>query len=1190
MKHTFRPIAIAGLGLISFLVASGSRGADLQIANAGSVPLPVIVIPVPGEGKDTPLLLRRDGKEIPMDVLDGTWIIDHPLNSFTTVVFTVAEKPWAPQDPKLRPAWLKAVSRGFETVEGEPVLIDRSGLKTVMGALALDEPGAPVEGPSGRVAWTASFPGAGDFRLRCFGGRMGEMAAGGQPAIFRALQTVTIRKASEYNIPRYACKGDALTPGEDWVFIGSRRQMEPDGPGLYLWCKKGKVTFSSDEMTLAPGAVVGFLRAPFSINAYIPHTPILLRPGKMAGTWEGAMDACRVSVLDRNGNGAADFDADLWWVHPREGQGRGLLYAFHPGASGRAEYLWIVAPPENYQISSNIVVQGRVVINQQDLTRMEFREKTFTVGKQTDKCAGVRHLAGFWDWNASGRFLCGHLFAGGHVPEGLVIPEQDRKAFAVLDLDGNGDADVMWWPSGGADQGASRFDFRGRQGAWAKIRFEPAAGRCVYGHVKTADPMAFGSEFRKTLEANRYYQGAAKGFEEHFAYRIDQVDETGEGFIRSPAAMLFLKSTYGNIDRLTMGALGKSSPEMTWNIELDPQEESQEQPPTFRICTFRDPGGRFVSMTSSFLPQTWDGRPLSFKRQASRAVDILPDTPWQHVSKGDYFKLRGLGACFTPEGHHYGCNEGMYGGTIMERIERDVDGATFVLYYSSLMGDLHLKGADIGYYAIPFNWKRAIYNDRDTWHWRSGLESEDPEFLGTEGVFSTLEGKRYIGPVWLYYQDLDGDGYFDTYLYDMENDGLYDRAAWYQAASSNIVFLDGGRFASWPEKATIIDVPYQIESYDRIEELYIKGYDVDPLPVRCHLGSSGMPVEMRRYREGSNGSPMAETPRDLFVTAESEWSPRVMVDTYHGEPEKGTWIDSGPDGLARLGTLFLQYQVVPGMWNQTWDGGKLQDVDVLIISRLRRLPDTRELVALLDWVDRGGTLLLLPPPEEEDRLWFAFLGEKLGFEIGGKRVENQTTRWRMPTSGTFESGRILQNRLPAPGNRVEHYRTSEPAFLEGLKYICFRGYPLTVREGFALLLSYRDVPLVACRPIGKGRVVVSATDLAANRYLIHPEYLETAVDNKRLMERFVQWVVKPVSRFEAIWEHAGNDGWTCRVAGKGGTLSLPRLPLGWQLTVDGSPAVVQPHGIVSRLQLPEGKHRLQAVAPEAVKKSKPAGR
>lgn len=1189
-KILFLLAMVLGVGIRSVFAAE-----EIQVVNLGSTPLPVIRISMSAADKGC-AVQSADGKALASDRLDNGILVDTPLPVFSTckLLLTGGE----PSPGAGGPTWLKKMSTTFTDKEGRVILRLPGEQVVFMEALSMDCAGTIAEKTKGNLLWEIEVPDKGGLRSRFFGPAAGEIIMGNTAVVFRAKSPLTLMPRDEFSIPRNAREKDVLSPGNDWLFIGPRKGTKAGGLGLYLWCAKGKVQVTADGLLADSGATLGFQRGEFSINWYVPEAPVVLRPKTgSVGQFEGRSEIYQFTVLDRNKDGLADLNADLWWIRT-EAVGSnatpGLVYAFHPGTTGKGEYLCLVKPPADFKELRNLKVQGRVPADPKNFTIIEEHDQDFAVGDLDKNAAGIKALATFWDWNASGRFLCGNLLRGGHRSEGWHMWEGDRCSRVIFDLDGDSDADVWYgfaYKMAGdmLTGGDHAFNFQGRlAAAYVRLTIDPASAKISGPPRKQSDPH-FILEVSTKVDGNtgygRFYQDSAASYDEQIIYRFDQQDEPGGGFIQSPHATCFFEIWGGGHFSMTMGRLG-GGPSLGWNIELAPMagegpipRTEVDQPAAFRVCEFRDRGGHFFKMCSPNLPAHWDGKPLPFKKQEQwNAADFLPNASWKQITTGRYFKLKGLTACFTQEGCYFVCNEGMYGGNIswMERVEHNYHGADFTLYYSPLFGGLHLKAADIGCQISPFSYpgKRL---DPNTWFRKSDLGQTDSS--GADLVYRTPEGKRYYGPVWLYYHDLNGDGYFDTYLYDVDNDGMYERGAWYDPKADSILFCQGRRFASWPEHVEFTEVSYQIENYDRIEQLYVQGFNEDPLPVRCTLASSGIPVEMKRTSR-TGGIVSYEAPREVFVAAGEEWGARAAVDAYHGDVYTGTWRDFGPDGLARLGTIFHQNRVIPEFLKTPWSAVSLAGIDVLLVTRLCCLPTVEEMEALFEWVDNGGVLVLSPTVDKETRIWFKYFEDQLAFSTCEKLIASRTSIYRYANEGGYS----CPDRYPSPDNRIEHYVSPVEGLLAGLNYVCFVGYTLELKGRIQPLLSYKGRPIIGCAPLGKGRIVVCSTDLLVNRYIIHPMFIEPFLCNDKLVNCLVRWLLEPVPSFDVTWKNPADDSRSFDVRGKGGLLTIRRIADNHRVEVDGKLTRVQPLGIVEEFPVPAGAHTVKIITEKGVRK------
>lgn len=899
------------------------------------------------------------------------------------------------------------------------------------------------------------------------------------------------------------------------------------------------------------------------------------KQGEFVGQYSFGRKTGEVRVRDRDRDGLPDLDSDIWlWDVTGDGK-TDFVWSFRR-EQGRRMYFYRVRGLDLSKVAlGEAQTDGYTYISlySDEAPRAE------------EKVKRVKAIVTLEDWNGDGKFFEGSLLSGGYLVQDRAW--KGRVEFKTYDLDGDGDGDIFYTSHFAASGGALMyFDFLDNLQDIVKVKFEPLKANATLTIPAKVELMRFTSTFPKSLHLGRQYKGGTLGFEEHFLYRIEPGD--ADEFFKGPARLM-IKTSGGNIDRLTMGMLGGGN-NLGWSIELDPLEAEPDQPPVFRVCAFRDRWGHEIKVCSSILPRSWDGKALSFRRipQHGNTVDILPDAPWKQVVDEGYFKLKGLHACFSPEGEQLVTDEGMYGGTLscIERIERDTDGATFVLYYSPLFGGLHLKGADIGYVAYPMRYHSRPMDTRTLYHREALLNPPAPpdiephRYIGAlPGIlFPTPEGKRLCGPLFIYYQDLDGDGYFDTYLYDIENNGIYDRCFWYDARSGVVTFSDGNHIAVWQKRYRFEECKYLIENYNRIEKLWLRGFLEEPLVVRTTLSDSGVPV-MREFVRTFAGTPTTRqtTPR-FYIIFEKEWIPVAKIDVFHGEGRRYTWTDFSPTGFTRLGTLFTERGFKTGELRERWSARSLEGTSILIVNRLRHLPDDEELRALNDWIAKGGALLLLYSSEEPaERIAFNALGEKLGFRLSDEFIQRRTALYRYPLMGPFGSkAPVAEARVPAPWNRIENFSSAQGwNLLRGLKYLSFVGSPLYMKKESTVILSFKGRALVATLPLKKGLVLVSGVNLWSNKYIFHPFYLEPQMENGKLIRRIVRILSGKVAGFRVRSLSVGKGSTVLEVEGRGGRAKFPRIWSPHTVSVNGIQVKTEALGLFEILTLEPGKSRVE---------------
>lgn len=768
-----------------------------------------------------------------------------------------------------------------------------------------------------------------------------------------------------------------------------------------------------------------------------------------------------------------------------------------------------------------------------------------------------------------GRFLQGSLLTGGALLSSSV------NGYQGLTLDDDGDVDVYVYPGD-----TNLFDMLDNMpGFWGITAGEPGTLSFSINGGYTTEIGRYNWMFRKTYLEGRQYQGAGRGFEEHLLYRIKSTDDEEVG----GPAIFFFKTTNDKIDRLSMGAFGEGDDAyMAWNIELDPLETTDDQEPAYRICEYRSITGKVVRFTSCVYPQTWDGKALPFRMIDDKTLDFTPYTPWYSTAKENMWDLKGLHMAMWSEGGFYHSTEGMYGGSLSSgmRIERDNDGATFVLYYSDLMGGLHLKGADYGYQGFDASFPTYHPGIREVLYHHEAVDMPDRFFGGRE--VGDWEGARMEGPLYLGYLDNNDDGYMDTYLYDADNNGMIDRAVYYNEQDQLVRMADGDRTTVWPYADERIEVDYLIDNYNRIEQLYLDGANLPPLVVRASLADSGLPIVLSRRRTGNSHVPAVseQRPKRFFIF-EPEWLNTITLDLAHGgQCTSGyrQFDDHGFSGLALHATALG----LKGTHNTgTLSLKTLEHVDVLVLPQPLQPMTSDEFDACMQWVRAGGVLFVVPTDDNEpSRIIMEGLGKALGsMTLSDNPLHARSSIYKYGLHGgdwTDTTAAIEEKRVPSPLQDISHYSAADPTLLEGLQYITCVGYPLQCEDLWQPVLSYDGKTMIAEMSMGDGRIVFSGMNIFANRYINHIQYIEPESNNPELLQRLLAYSIRDVPML-ATSDYTGRHNqprWGLTVTGKGGRIKIPQSYYDRDITVNNKPAAVRHEGLFDIVSLPAGTSTL----------------
>ncbi len=979
-------------------------------------------------------------------------------------------------------------------------------------------------------------------------------------------------------------KGGRLASALDWIRLGNT-------PGLHVGVGSGAGTVAPDHLRyhgrlrLLPGVdntwnsvrAQAALREPAVLNTALGGVPGSRYP--------------RLRVLDRNKDNVPDFHADAWLFPREDGETLNTVLGFSEythDLDGEPDVL------RAYRLAGKrfdevVLTPGAGEIDKYSIYFFEADKNTAT--------PDLQHLPPaltLVDWNDDGQFFIGSLFdGGGYLQQDMAFfgPNEIR----AYDLDGDGDVDLSdWYP--GSNMVGTQFDLEDRFIGMIHARLIPDAGVAEMAVFDSSFSFMMNeldiSWYNKTYEAGKFYGDVRIGFEEHINMIVP--DNVSPHFPRG--ARLFLKTTNENVDRMTFGHLGGRTNGFAWTLELDPLEADRLHPSRYEhLLDYRDPWGHPFRALSVIYPPSWDGGPLKWEPRPEwgNAVEIYPNAPWYRTTTGRYFPLRGLRFCIAPEGGFGSSNEGMYGGQLSheERIEEDSDGATFFLYYSSLMGGLHLKGADWGTAAYPPGWPGHWWKREQWYHFPDGIVRKG-RFMGNRDV-SQPACKRLEGIFFLTYTDQNKDGYFDTYVYDRDNDGINERTLWYDISGGFVVFQEGPFRAAWPYRADIVEVEAQMANHGLLRDLYRRGYREEPFVERFSLSSSGIPIERRVFEDGPGLWGVKSWRPEFYAIFGPEWIPQAGIFEEEDSTDRFTWKDFRPTGFTRLGTLVVQQGMVQTIVRKRLTPETLAPLAVLFIGHLSHVPDKREMAALLEWIEQGGVLVLnVTQAEEADRLYFNAVGEHLGFALG-ERIENRTRVTKLGTMGGFTDldAPFREERAVTPENRVAHYRDAMGwNLLDGLDYLTFVGYPLTLTSPMQPLLEYQGRPIAALAEFGSGLILVAGANLFSDGHAHHSDTFEPGARNDTLLQRLVARLTATVRKLEvkACEFVAGNPRGkppilgTARVAfsGRGGDVFFPQMWLTRTVRVNGDIVTPTYSGALSRVHVPAGDATIEIVQQE----------
>lgn len=886
-----------------------------------------------------------------------------------------------------------------------------------------------------------------------------------------------------------------------------------------------------------------------------------------------------VEVMDRNNNSLPDTQGDIWKTGS-SGQ-KALVMAFSKSPENDAgTRLSVFKMDANASVDSAQLEEVPARAQAGDTAGLAalgaMDKKQSSDNLIQDNLNKIKAEFFIEDWNRDGILFRGSLFAGGFLASDRFSKNASDWSKA-WDLDGNGFCDVF--ENIVTD---FYFNFLHQVVSVFGIHLDPNTAGASLKKGWGYEYQHYSSQFKKTCNPGRFYEGAAQGFEEHFFVDIKPGEFTDT--FSNGAAFFYYANGGGDVNRMTMGRLDGSDRLRDWDIELNP-DPANEEIVDWVVKTWKDPWGHELKLNTISVPDKWDG---------SLADESQYLQGWYDMATNRY-ETKALQATFSPPGSVNGSSEGMYGGhlTTQERIEIDEDGATYELYYSPLMGGLHLKGADFGTYAIPSK-TPDFFLDIYRYHHREA-HLGDYRFPGTQpGIrWEQREAKRLEGPVFLTYFDQNKDGYFDTYLYDQDNDGMYEKRLSYSENEHYLTFTHGDMTAVWPQTLKFEEAFYLPENYDSIGELYRKGTHIPPMVIASSIGSAGIPMT-------TQVDPFfKEIIPKFFFSFGSEWESRVAANATHDSPLRNPWTDFNPEGLSRLGTMFTLNGMAQTTLHGEWSSSSLADIDVLVVSELAMTPSSAEISALKDWVSAGGTVLFACQADEVQRMRFNAVGKELGFSFEEELVDKQAPIYRWASLGPINNPktRAAIHRRPAPWNEITNFAAPQTRdLLDGLKYASFVGYPLTATSSeFVPALTYGDHVLLAQADIGDGHILVSGAELFNNRYIWHHEFFEDGVDNDVLVERIIESVCneQPVLRIRAL--DVTPERSMIEFSGKGGNLFFSRrydpratdlgrigvsidLPPQYDLgpvQLNGRQVPREEAGVLHLIEVPPGQHSVE---------------
>ncbi|MEI6033055.1 MAG: hypothetical protein WCS65_02090 [Verrucomicrobiae bacterium] len=433
---------------------------------------------------------------------------------------------------------------------------------------------------------------------------------------------------------------------------------------------------------------------------------------------------------------------------------------------------------------------------------------------------------------------------------------------------------------------------------------------------------------------------------------------------------------------------------------------------------FKDKWGNSYSSSNIYLPRDWDGKALKTFNKDGKPNDWVYGWQWA-VAEAEWDTV---GAVWSPFGDNNPEAMQIYFPSERPWIRFDqwvrptLTAPTlkdWKVYQNPLTGWLHLRGSQFGFWAgdgdrvtgPAVTQPPEVYNTR--WakesYWEYSFDfsqwSHDVEFC-----------RATVAPFEAYF-DNGADGVFNVAMADFENDGLYDRRAWYDIKEKMVTLADSDGFAYVPAALAFPEESPRLDRYKSLVERYKQTIATRKDSWMDKAITSGTDPD---YLDNKNNiidySPRqrrAQRPIEQFYAVVSPSDmPAVALDNVHDPAWDGlmpdpksqaadrnratcAWSQFYMDGYSRLFTSLSRHQVVFRLLQAPWSTEALQNVRMLVLPGLNPAKPVAaaEAEALDAWLKGGGVLVTSYPSRNEaacDEM-NALLG-RYGVALGAERV------------------------------------------------------------------------------------------------------------------------------------------------------------------------------------------------------------
>lgn len=345
--------------------------------------------------------------------------------------------------------------------------------------------------------------------------------------------------------------------------------------------------------------------------------------------------------------------------------------------------------------------------------------------------------------------------------------------------------------------------------------------------------------------------------------------------------------------------------------------------------TYRDKWGHEIRLASAALPRDWDGKILNCSKDPGVAGDWRESFhyDWDHMLAG----FEGIAGGAGESGYASHCRRWEFCPDYAQL--RQVK-----LYYSELDGRLHFKGATFGH-ATPYQYNTQKPEPVDALSWRRYI---DESWFGPDCDFMRYYSQRHEA-----FFDENRDGYLDCFLADSNNDGWYEKRAWYDCAAKAMYYMENDILALLPySMAACPEVEVLMENYDRLVDLKRMSEEKTPFLKAATIKTEPLSISV----PGTN----------MWVVLSPDLQSQVLLDTAH----YGTniWRDLSPKGYSRLLTGLQRQKAVVRELKEKWSDETLRSASVLFVAPLQAIkPTPEELKALDSFMKRGGRCVVVYP-------------------------------------------------------------------------------------------------------------------------------------------------------------------------------------------------------------------------------------